>query len=404
MPRKPRKLLVVSHVVHYRHANRLYAYGPYAREIDIWADLFPEVVIAAPCKEAPPPGDAIPFTRLNISIAPQPETGGDTLLAKATQVAKLPILIWSLSKAMRRADAIHVRCPGNLGLLGVVLAPLFSRRLVAKYAGQWNGYPGEALTVRLQRWLLSSRWWHGPVTVYGKWPSQPVNIVPFFTSVMTQQQMQRARLSSRRDGFGDPLRVLYVGRLSESKNVHVLLSAVAALRSKGISLRCDIVGDGPQRAALEKQARKLGLSDLVLFAGGVDFDQALDFYEHNDILVLASESEGWPKAIAEAMAFGLVCIGSDRGLVPEMLGEGRGLIVPPGNVDALTAALRPIAVAPEQYQGMRVQATTWAQRFSLEGLREALRHLLEERWHVSLAETASTQSAPIHKPESIART
>jgi hypothetical protein len=47
---------------------------------------------------------------------------------------------------MRSADAIHVRCPGNLGVL---LAPLFTRRLVAKYAGQWNGHHGERFALRL---------------------------------------------------------------------------------------------------------------------------------------------------------------------------------------------------------------------------------------------------------------
>lgn len=86
------KLLIVSHVLHYQYEGQLYAYGPYAREIDIWADLFPQVIIAAPCREAPPPGDAVAFTRSNISIAPQPESGGDALLAKAAQVAELPVL------------------------------------------------------------------------------------------------------------------------------------------------------------------------------------------------------------------------------------------------------------------------------------------------------------------------
>ena len=397
MPRKLCRLLVVSHVIHYRHVGELYAYGPYAREMDVWADLFSEVLIGAPCREERPPGDAIQFTRSNISIAPQPETGGDTRAAKVLQLAKLPFLIWSLSKAMRSADAIHVRCPGNLGLLGVVLAPLFCRRLIAKYAGQWTGYEGEPLTVGLQRALLRSRWWRGPVIVYGTWPNQPAHIVPFFTSIMTNQQMKRARRSSSaRDAFSDPIRVLYVGRLSQSKNVHVLLSALSTLSSEGIKLRCDIVGDGPHRATLENQARELGVNDLVLFAGAQDFEHALSFYERNDVLVLASQTEGWPKAIAEAMAFGLVCIGSNRGLIPEMLGEGRGLVVPPGDVQALSTVLRDIAVAPERYYEMRVRAAEWSQRFALESLRDALCQLLEARWQVSLASYGPIQESITH--------
>ena len=145
------RLLIVSSVIHYRHGSGLFAYGPYAREVDIWADLFPEVIIAAPCRDEAPPGDCLGFTRPNISLRRQAETGGETFKAKAEQVLKLPTLVWGLSSAMREADAIHVRCPGNLGLLGIVLAPLFSRYLIATYAGQWCCDPSEAWRVRFQR-------------------------------------------------------------------------------------------------------------------------------------------------------------------------------------------------------------------------------------------------------------
>src|SRR5437773_489366 len=108
------RLLIVSHVTHYRDAGKLYAYGPYSREIDIWADLFAEVVIAAPCRDAAPPGDWLPFARSNISIVDQLETGGDSMSAKLHQVIMLPSLVRGLVRAMKNADAIHVRCPGNV--------------------------------------------------------------------------------------------------------------------------------------------------------------------------------------------------------------------------------------------------------------------------------------------------
>ena len=119
-------------------------------------------------------------------------------------------------------------------------------------------------------------------------------------------------------------------------------------------------------------------------------EQVLDYFEKSDVLVLVSESEGWPKAIAEAMAFGLVCIGSDRGLVPQMLGEGRGLVTPPGDVTALTKALLDIARNPQDFVDMRRRAAKWAQRYSLEGLREAVRLLHNERWGVTLAPATQT--------------
>jgi hypothetical protein len=92
---------------------------------------------------------------------------------------------------MAESNAIHVRCPGNLGLLGVILAPLFSDKLIAKYAGQWNAHKGERKILRLQRAILKSPWWKGPVTVYGEWENQPAHIIPFFTSMMSADQIDK---------------------------------------------------------------------------------------------------------------------------------------------------------------------------------------------------------------------
>ncbi|MBX5478873.1 MAG: glycosyltransferase family 4 protein [Pyrinomonas methylaliphatogenes] len=379
------KLLIVSHVVHYEEGARLYAYGPYAREVDVWAELFSEVAIAAPCRKERAPGDCLPFARRNISIIPQRETGGETWRAKLRQIILLPLLVFDLVCAMRRADAIHIRCPGNLGLLGAILAPFFSKFLVAKYAGQWTGYPGETWSVRLQRRLLRSSWWRGPVTVYGAWPDQPTHIIPFFTSIMTREQMMRAGRSAVRRRSDGKLRVLYVGRLTAAKNVEAVLSALARLRDAQRDLSCTIVGDGPRRARLIEMVKELRLEDRVTFAGSVGFARALDLYDWAHVLVLVYETEGWPKAIAEAMAFGLICIGSDRGLIPQMLADGRGIVVPPGDAQALATALADIAAHPASYDAMRARAVAWAERFSLDDLRDALRHLLSSWWDVELA-------------------
>ena len=375
------RLLIVSAAIHYEFDGRLCGYGPYAREIDIWADLFDEVVITAPCRKQEPPGDYTAFTRTNISILPQKEVGGNSIRAKLRLLASTPELVCGLGWEMRRADAIHVRCPGNLGLLGAILAPLFTRYLVAKYAGQWNCQT-EVWTVRLQQSILRSRWWRGPVTVYGVWPNQPAHVVPFFTSVLSEKQLERARLAAQNRTPRSPLQVIYVGRLSRSKNVDVLLAALARLKEEGVHFACRIVGEGPERRNLEALSEGLHLSDRVEFTGGVAFENVLEFLERADILVLASETEGWPKAIVEGMVFGLICIGSDRGIVPKMLGDGRGFVAPPGDVDALFQILRKIAGAPEQYNEMRLRARAWARQYSLDSLRSALRDLLVEHWEV----------------------
>jgi glycosyltransferase involved in cell wall biosynthesis len=377
-------LLITSHVPHYVHGGRYFAYGPYAKEIDLWADLFDEVTIAAPLRHAPPAGDCARFERVNIRVDALPEAGGENLAAKLKLALATPFMIAKLCGAMLKADAIHVRCPGNVGVLAALLAPLFSRRIVGKYAGSWVGAPGEPFTYWLQRRVLGSPYFRGPVTVYGKWPNQAPHVIPFFTSLLSQDHLDRAAAARRESAGPGCLRILYTGRLSKAKNVDCVIEAAARVRDAGFPVRVTVVGEGPERASLGALAARLSMAEAVDFTGGLDFEQVLPYVAQSSVLALTSESEGWPKSIAEGMAFGLVCIGSKRGLVPEILGEGRGITVTPRDVEELAGHLLDLARHPERYEAMRERAAAWARGYTIEGLRGAIKKLLEEKWAVEL--------------------
>ena len=379
-----RSLLIVTRVTHYRHNGKLYAYGPYAREIDIWADLFPQVLIASSLEEGPPAPDCTALTRQNISVVPVIDECGHGWVAGFRQLLSLPLVVWQLAKYMRTADAIHVRCPNDLGFLGALMAPLFSRCLVAKYANQWNGYEGERFVVRAQRAVLASRWWRGPVTVYGRWPNQPPHVIPFFTSVMTADMVQSAVRASETRTIHSPLRVLFSGRLSPEKRVGTLLEAASLLTQRGVPLELVLVGDGPEANRLRDQAKRLELGNVARFVGGLPFEQSLKWNEWADCLVLPSmHNEGWPKVVAEAMCYGLVCIAGAHGQVPAML-EGRGIGLAPCTPEQIADSLCWIARHPADALALGQRASLWARGYSLEGLRDALHSLLEGHWHRKL--------------------
>lgn len=375
----PRRLLIVSHVVHYEHEGAVLAYGPYAREIEIWADLFAEVAIACPVRRGPAAPDALPIRRDNVRVWPVAETGGRGPGPRLHQLSRLPGMIGTMAAAIGWADAVHVRCPGNLGLLGAALAPLSGKPRVAKFAGQWNGYDGEVWTGRLQRWLLR-RWWAAPVLVYGEWPGDPAHIVPFFTSMMTDEQVDRAAAVAATKTIGSPLKVLFAGRLEPVKRVDALLEAAGLLEQRGVPAEIVVLGDGSQRHRLERLAADLPNASPVRFVGALPFDEALAWYAWADCLVLPSEhSEGWPKVVAEAMCHGVVCVAVDHGQVRRML-DGRGVVLSSGAPAEIAAALADIASAPTRYSAMSKDASQWARGYSLEGMRAALAALLSDRW------------------------
>jgi glycosyltransferase involved in cell wall biosynthesis len=132
--------------------------------------------------------------------------------------------------------------------------------------------------------------------------------------------------------------LLTLGALVRRKGLDVLLAALARLAARGVEPLCWLGGDGPERAALEKRAAKLGLAPRVRFLG--PRRDVGDLLAAADVLVMPSRREGLGVAALEAMAAGTPIVASNVGGLGEAVVEGRtGLLVPPADADALAAAL-----------------------------------------------------------------
>jgi glycosyltransferase involved in cell wall biosynthesis len=137
-----------------------------------------------------------------------------------------------------------------------------------------------------------------------------------------------------------PFRIACVGRLAPVKGQHVLIAAMAALIKESRELRLRIAGDGSDRMALRQDAENRGLSDRVLFEGNLNQDQLLDLYRESDTVVLSSFAEGLPVVLMEAMAMEIPCVATWVNGIPEIVThETDGLLVPPGDVQALAGAI-----------------------------------------------------------------
>jgi lipopolysaccharide/colanic/teichoic acid biosynthesis glycosyltransferase/glycosyltransferase involved in cell wall biosynthesis len=158
---------------------------------------------------------------------------------------------------------------------------------------------------------------------------------------------------------GEPTTLLFVGRLVPYKGVDVLLRAL-----QGLAARAVIVGDGPCRASLESLAADLGVADRVTFAGQVPDDTRLEWYRAADVFVLPSVSrqEAFGMVQVEAMLSGLPVVSTALPTgVPWVNQHGEtGLVVPPGDPDALRAALASLAASSELRRRLGAQARTRA--------------------------------------------
>ncbi|MEM8557120.1 MAG: glycosyltransferase family 4 protein [Bacteroidota bacterium] len=142
---------------------------------------------------------------------------------------------------------------------------------------------------------------------------------------------------------------LYFGRLEALKGVHTLIEAAARVPE----LPLLVVGDGKERAALEARVAELG-ADHIRFLGFQRGARLHDLIRESRVCLQPSECyELCPMSTLEAMAFARPLIGSDIGGIPELVAEGQtGLLVPPGDTDALSAAIRWMAAHPGEAQRM----------------------------------------------------
>jgi glycosyltransferase involved in cell wall biosynthesis len=187
-------------------------------------------------------------------------------------------------------------------------------------------------------------------------------------TVVIQNAVSSADVPRARHERTPPLFVS-VGRLQAPKDFFTLARAFARLPAG--SYEALIVGDGPDRSALEAELRRLELEDRVRLTG--ERDDVPLLLARADVFVLASASEGLPVSVLEAMAAELPVVASRVGGVPELVVEGlTGFLVPPGNAAALADALQPLL----DDQGLRrhlgaagrVRAET---RFNLNAFRRA---------------------------------
>ncbi|BAK66265.1 putative glycosyltransferase [Sphingobium sp. SYK-6] len=172
--------------------------------------------------------------------------------------------------------------------------------------------------------------------------AQKIDVVPN-VGLPLPAQMASA-LAWPRHAPGPVCTILACGRLTRQKDYPTLLRAFAQLRGEGIQL--NVLGQGELRATLENMARDLGIADRVTFLG-FQRDPFIHMRQA-DIFVLSSRWEGFGNVLVEAMAMGTPVVSTDCPHGPaEIITDGRnGLLVPPGDAEALAAALQRLVDDP----------------------------------------------------------
>jgi glycogen(starch) synthase len=174
-----------------------------------------------------------------------------------------------------------------------------------------------------------------------------------------------------------PNSLVFVGRLVESKGLHLLLEALVDLRSRGLRPSLTVIGDGPAREDLEVQARRSGLTAIRFLGSQEPPAVARVLFETEVIVIPSLWREPFGIVALEGIACGCVPIASSGGGLGEAVGSA-GLLFSNGDVHALSSQIARLLTSPRLLEDLRREGRSHIQRYSSDSMVEAYLKVLTE--------------------------
>lgn len=370
------RFLILTHVKHKEDNGSYFGYEPYVKEMNIWLRHVDQVEVVAPLTTGDLRNIDLAYDHDDLIFNTIPAIDFTTTTNSLNAFLKTPLIFWRIFRACRKADHIHLRCPGIVGLIGCFVQILFpSKPKTAKYAGNWDPKSKQPLSYRLQKKILSNTFLtkNMKVLVYGEYPHQTSNIIPFFTASFYRKDI--APIASR--NYQEALQFMFVGSMVEGKRPMLALQIVEQLIQNHVDASMEFYGDGVLLEKLKSYAAERGLSNQIRFFGNQPKAIIKEALKSAHFLVLPSKSEGWPKVIAEAMFFGAIPIATKISCIPFMLDEGkRGILIDP-DVETAAGLIRN-SLNSDKLKDMQINAISWSQTYTLDRFDAEIKKLLKD--------------------------
>lgn len=347
------------------------------------SELFAETVVVVPVESSPAPKGTAPLVGRNLRIRPLSSPSGTGLKRRLLFILWLfrngPLIL----EAIRKADATHTPIPGDIGTIGMLIAFFLRKPLFVRHCGNWENRRTSA--ERFWRWFMER--FAGERNVFlatGGSVDPPsaknANIKWIFSTSLTRAEISRlARSSKLRPS--QPLRLVTVGRIEHGKNMHLLIESLPYLQNEFPQCTLEMIGAGNEMDKLKRLTASLGLTEQVQYLGRVDHETVLQRLKTADIFCFPTKSEGFPKAVLEALACGLPVVTTPVSVLPLLIEGNRcGIVLSDPTPKDIARAIREIAANPHLYQSMSLQAIQTAREYSLESWQTTIRALLEHQW------------------------
>lgn len=370
------KLLIISSAPFIQNDGNWAAYAPYVKELEIWAKHADEIAFCCPTWKQ---DNGLLIRNIPFSIHKFYKLSDFNIQSPQSSIKAFFQVFYNLViifKAMLWAEHIHLRCPGNVGLLASVVQIFFPHKVKsAKYAGNWDFKVPQPISYRLQKIILSNTFWTRKINVlvYGKWKSSTKNIKPFFTATYSAKDSVES-FPRKLEGT---IKIVFVGTLSSGKRPLYAIQLVQKLIQNNFSIHLSIFGEGKERELLEQYIVKENLQKHITLFGNQNEETIKLAYQQSHFVLLPSQSEGWPKVVAEGMFWGCVPIATKVSCVPYMLEEGNRGILLDIDLNEDIFQIQKLLHSESVYQKMALNGIEWSRKFTLESFEQEIKLLLQ---------------------------
>ena len=380
------KLTVFSHKCCWSSAAARSGYatnGGFPFQIKALSQLFEATRVVVPCIGSSRHPGEVPLIGHNLTVVPL------TVPLGTGARRKLALPFWllrngtTLLREALQAQAVHAVIPGDIGTFGMLLAWGLRKPLLVRHCGNW--LVQRTAAEHFWRWFMErSAGGRNIMLATGGGSSPPSRLNErvhwVFSTSLTAEEL--AACASVRDAptDGGP-QLITVSRQIREKGTEIAIRSLSLLVDDYPSVRLHVVGDGPDLVDLRRVAAELGLERQVIFHGQVGHDEVLRLLRSADIFCLpTSASEGFPKAVLEALACGLPVITTRVSVLPHLLATGCGVLLDQASPEALARAVRVCLEEPSRYRAMSERAVSTARQHSIEGWRETIGGFVCRAW------------------------
>jgi glycosyltransferase involved in cell wall biosynthesis len=380
------RLVVFSHKPCWPCANSLTGYatdGGFPFQMAAIAELFDETVLLVPChRHTGEPGE-IPLGGPRLRVSPLPQPYGSGLGRKML----FPLWFFRCAPAIlrefRNADAVHAPIPGDVGTVGMLLAWLFRKPLFVRHCGNW--LRPTTLAEKFWRWFMeTSAGGRNVMLATGGAAESPSrknpNVHWIFSTSLTQQELQ-IYAGERAYPADGQLRLIIVARQEKAKGAGTVIQCLRLLVKRFPGVSFDIVGEGSAIPEFKKLASEAGVAERVHFSGKLNHEQVMQRLRDAHLFVFpTTSSDGFPKVVLEALASGLPVVATKVSVLPQLLGNGSGVLINEATPEAVARGVEQALSDPDQYQAMSRKAIETARQYSLEAWRDTIGGYLSAAW------------------------